>query len=142
MLPPDRWFITGLVVIEACHPAGVPLLGGGGALVNNGLWEGQPDWLAERAGMLSNAGVQKTYSHKTRFIPLLSRSLLPPPPRCHGSWGRGYLSAGRSCVLRVCPVCPAATSTDSQHQLIIATAAVKEPHFSSDRLMTCKTRWY
>lgn len=30
MLPPDSWFITGLVVIEACQPAGVPLLGGGG----------------------------------------------------------------------------------------------------------------
>lgn len=28
------------------------------------------------------------------------------------------------------------------HQLIIASAAVKEAHFGSDRLMTCETRWY
>lgn len=37
---------------------------------------------------------------------------------------------------------PTAASTGSQHQLIIATVAVKEAHFGSDRLMTCKTRSY
>lgn len=46
------------------------------------------------------------------------------------------------CPLSPSPVCPAATSTDSQHQLIIATVAVKETHFGSDRLMTCKTCSY
>lgn len=46
------------------------------------------------------------------------------------------------CPLSLSPVCPRATPTDSQHQLIIATVAVKETHFGSDRLMTCKTCSY
>lgn len=46
------------------------------------------------------------------------------------------------CPLSLSPVCPIATLTDSQHQLIIATVAVKETHFGSDRLMTCKTCSY
>lgn len=43
------------------------------------------------------------------------------------------------CPLSLSPVCPIATPTDSQHQLIIAPGAVKEAYFGSDRLMTCKT---
>lgn len=46
------------------------------------------------------------------------------------------------CPLSRSPDRPVVMSTDSQHQLIIATVAVKETHFGSDRLMTCKTCSY
>ncbi|KAK5867311.1 hypothetical protein PBY51_011815 [Eleginops maclovinus] len=88
--------------------------------------------------------------------PLLSRALLPPPsqpvtPLCFSHMteeppeqlGLGILvSRAIVCPLSLSPVCPIATSTDSQHQLIIATVAVKGTHFGSDRLMTCKTCSY
>lgn len=57
--------------------------------------------------------------------------------------GLGMLvSRAIGCPPSLSPVRPTATSTGSQHQLIIATVAVKEAHFGSDRLMTCKTRSY
>lgn len=90
--------------------------------------------------------------------PLLSGVLLPPPPHpvhlpppCYfhmteeppEQLGLGILvSRAIVCPLSLSPVCLIATSTDSQHQLIIATVAVKETHFGSDRLMTCKTCSY
>lgn len=54
----DRWFIAGLVVFEALHPARVAVLWGG-ALVKHGLWEDRPDWLAESPAELRKLGVQK-----------------------------------------------------------------------------------
>lgn len=95
--------------------------------------------------------------------PLLSRALLPPflsawPPSSSSSsssstphmteepsqqLGLGILvSKAIMCPPSLSPVCPAAMSTDSQHQLIIASVAVKETHFGSDRLMTCRTCSY
>lgn len=57
--------------------------------------------------------------------------------------GLGILvSRAIMCPLSLSPVRPTAMSTDSQHQLIIASVAVKETHFGSDRLMTCKTCSY
>lgn len=119
------------------------LLSSGGALLSSGLRGGAaPDWPAETAAKVRDVKAARGLAHSPILqVPSATfpqpAALLVLSPTIPGSWGPGCLSAGRSCVLRVRP---AATSSDSQHQLIIAMAAVKEAHFSSDRLMTCRTR--
>ncbi|KAF3854885.1 hypothetical protein F7725_022940 [Dissostichus mawsoni] len=100
----------------------------GNVVVAGALWRNRSHWEADGSG-------------RRNFLPpLLSRALLPPPPQpvtpiCFSHMteeppeqlGLGILvSRAILCPLSLSPVCPIATSTDSQHQLIIATVAEGE----------------
>lgn len=98
------------------------------------------------------SGCRNLYSSSQRGPVATSPSASMPPTPSSSSYmteelseqlGLGMLvSRAIRCPPSLSPVRPTATSTGSQHQLIIATVAVKEAHFGSDRLMTCKTRSY
>ncbi|CAB1420848.1 unnamed protein product [Pleuronectes platessa] len=94
---------------------------------------------AHRGGALLPPPPQPVHLPSSKLPPLYSHMTEEPPEQL----GSGILvSRAIVCPLSLSPVCLTATSTDSQHQLIIATVAVKETHFGSDRLMTPKTCSY
>lgn len=134
------------------HPQPAPTRSQG---FSEALWGWGGRQLGESCGEHSNVGVQKFVllisAGPCCHFPLCLHASMPPSPSSSSymteelleQLGLGMLvSRAIGCPPSLSPVRPTATSTGSQHQLIIATVAVKEAHFGSDRLMTCKTRSY
>lgn len=133
------------------HPQPAPTRSQG---FSEALWEtgrGE-DGLVRVVESTAMLGCRNLYSSSQRGPVATSPSASMPPLPSSSSYmteelseqlGLGMLvSRAIGCPPSLSPVRPIATSTGSQHQLIIATVAVKEAHFGSDRLMTCKTRSY